>query len=190
MPQQELLKRVAGLLDGLGIDYLVSGSIASSYYGEPRATHDLDLVVTLHQEDIDALTAAFRSPEFFLSRAAIEEAVQHRSMFNIIAVDGADKIDFWLLKDEPFDQSRFARRRRVRLFDADIMIASPEDMIVMKLRWSHMSGGSLKQRNDIRGIRETQTGRLDWDYIEHWAEKLGVVDELRKIANAPQTEDS
>ena len=45
MSQQELLTAVAAALDRIGIQYMVTGSIASSLYGEPRLSHDIDVLV-------------------------------------------------------------------------------------------------------------------------------------------------
>jgi protein-tyrosine-phosphatase len=63
MSQQELLKKVVEVLGNLGIDYMVSGSIASSLQGEPRSTHDIDIVVAIRQSSAKTLAAAFPAPE-------------------------------------------------------------------------------------------------------------------------------
>jgi len=47
MSQQELLAKVVSVLESLGVDYMVTGSLASSIQGEPRSTHDIDLVVAI-----------------------------------------------------------------------------------------------------------------------------------------------
>ena len=43
MEQDDLLRYVVGVLERLGVDYLVTGSTATIYFGEPRrasrATH-------------------------------------------------------------------------------------------------------------------------------------------------------
>ena len=47
MSQQELLKRVVRILDGAKIKYMLTGSVVSSLQGEPRSTHDIDIVVAI-----------------------------------------------------------------------------------------------------------------------------------------------
>jgi len=94
MSQQELLGLVARVLDENGIDYMVTGSVASSVQGEPRASHDIDLVVAMPDAAIDALCAAFRAPGYYLSRDAVRDAIRRRSMFNLLSVDTGDKVDF------------------------------------------------------------------------------------------------
>ena len=86
------------------------GLYASSLQVEPRLTHDIDLVVQLNRQASDELAAAFPHPDFYLDAVSIGELTDRKSQFNLIDVTTGDKVDFWILTDEPFDQSRFSRR--------------------------------------------------------------------------------
>lgn len=174
MSQQELLKRVASALDSCGIPYMVTGSIASGLYGEPRATHDIDLVTDLPKEKIDRLASCFASPSFFLQKESLLQAVENGTMFNLLSVDEGDKVDFWMLTGDPFDQSRFSRKVAKSIGGIPIWVSAPEDIILVKLRWSRLSGGSEKQLVDALRVYEVQRGTLDEDYIAEWVEQLGV----------------
>src|SRR3954469_9389509 len=174
MSQPELLKHVVGILGTLGIDYMVTGSIASSLQGAPRSTHDIDLVVALSTEDIDRLYGAFDPSDFDLSKQAMEEAVRLGRMFNLLEYSSGDKVDFWLLTDSLFDESRFARKRKAEFLGHAVKVSAPEDTILAKLRWAAESGGSEKQLGDARGVLELQGDILDRDYINDWATRLGV----------------
>jgi hypothetical protein len=174
MSQPELLKRVVAVLDQAGIAYMVTGSIASSVYGAPRLTHDVDLVVDLPPEGLKPLIAAFPGPEFYLSEEAALDAIRGRSMFNLLWIDTGAKVDFWLVTPTPFDQSRFPRRRVIEALGLRFSIASPEDMILVKLRWCQDSGGSEKQFLDALRVYEVQHEILDSGYLEHWARELHV----------------
>jgi hypothetical protein len=176
MPQPELLSRVIQVLDTAGVEYMLTGSLASSIQGQPRSTHDIDLVVNLPLSAVPALVAAFPPPEFFLPEAAARDAIQNRSMFNLIVPAEDDKVDFWLLTDEPFDRTRFARRVAQTIAGQTVYLSSPEDTILAKLRWSRMSGGSEKQFKDALSVYEVQFGRLDLAYLEQWANTLSVQD--------------
>src|SRR5688572_7258863 len=101
MSQQKLLERVVGVLDSLGISYMITGSIASSILGEPRSTHDIDLVVQIPATKIGELLAAFPAPDFLLQDDVVRDAVRNQSMFNLLSLNDGDKVDFWLLTDEP-----------------------------------------------------------------------------------------
>jgi hypothetical protein len=177
MSQQELLRKVIMVLDASGMDYMLTGSFVSSLQGEPRASHDLDLVVALTPSGVDALLATFPSPRYYLDRQSVESALNasgpHRQ-FNLLDVDEGDKVDFWLLSDEPFDQSRFSRKYIDDIGGLRVKVSRPEDTILMKLSWAQMSGGSEKQFGDALRVYEIQSGRLDLGYLEQWAGTLGV----------------
>ena len=113
MSQQELLKRVVQVLADLKIEYMVTGSVTSSLQGEPRSTHDIDIVVDLSQDAANRLRGKFPASDFYVSSDAIRDALKQRTMFNLVDLVGGDKVDFWILTDEPFDRLRFARRRLV-----------------------------------------------------------------------------
>lgn len=174
MSQQELLKRVVTALDAAGIDYMVTGSIASSLQGEPRATHDLDVVVQISPEQLPDLIRAFPRAEFYIDEAAARSAIQSRGMFNLLEITEGDKVDFWLLTDEPFDRSRFARKYAENVFGIRLKVSRPEDTILQKLKWMAHSGGSERAFIDAVRVYEVQHGQLDNEYIEKWALQLGV----------------
>ena len=174
MSQQELLALVSTTCERLGLEYFITGSWSSSYQGEPRATHDLDLVVQLSRRNIRPLLDAFSDERFYLSSDSIEQAIQHNSMFNLLDSYSGDKVDFWLLTDEPWDQKRFERRMKTQIMGIETFVSSPEDTILAKLRWAKLSGGSEKQMNDARGILAVQAQQLDFEYIVRWANQLEV----------------
>ncbi len=139
------------MLRALGIEYMVTGSYASSMQGAPRSTHDLDLVVALPDEASSArLAAAFPAPDFYVDRDAVRAAVRSRRMFNVLDARTGEKVDFWLLTDEAFDRSRFARRRAEALPGGGppIDVSRSEDTILMKLCWTKLAGGSEKHFTD------------------------------------------
>lgn len=156
------------------MDYMLTGSLASSLQGEPRSTHDIDIVVNLSRSHIDSLLAAFPSPRFYLSADSIHDAIDRAGMFNLLETGSGEKVDFWMLTDEPFDQSRFGRRRQSSFAGLTVSVSAPEDTILAKLRWAMMSGGSEKQFGDALHVFETQGSALDTVYLEQWARKLDV----------------
>ncbi len=174
MSQQELLTRVIRTLEALELEYMLTGSLASSLHGEPRLTHDIDMVVALKTEAIPRLPGAFPPPEFYLSEQSIHEAIRTESMFMLLHTVEGDKIDFWILTDSPFDQSRLQRRVCERIDGLEVAVSSPEDTILAKLRWAKLSGGSAKHLGDARSVYEVQYDILDLDYLETWADRLEI----------------
>lgn len=187
MSQQELLARVVRVLNDLGIEYMVSGSLVSSLQGEPRATHDIDIVVALKRSDVKDLPEAFPPPEYYLSEESILSALETEGMFNLIAVKAGDKVDFWVLTNQPFDTSRFARKYVEKVMGMEIAVSSPEDTILMKLSWAHKSGGSEKHFTDALRVYEVQYGQLDMGYLEEWANRLGIEPLYKKLREEAET---
>ena len=184
MSQPELLKLVTRRLEAAGIDYMITGSVASSLQGEPRATHDIDVVVAIRAPAAAAaagLKAEFPEPDFYLDETAVREAIVARGMFNLIDAREGDKVDFWLLTEDAFDHARFERRYVERFEDARLMVSRPEDTILMKLRWAAMLGGSEKQFVDALRVYEVQHGRLDESYLDRWAATLGLTGALARL---------
>lgn len=171
-------------MDRLAIPYMVTGSIASSLQGEPRASHDIDLVVEIKLSVVDALVAAFPPPAFYLDKDAILDALARQGMFNLIDVRSGDKVDFWVLTDDAFDQCRFARRHTRTAANAEFQVSRPEDTILMKLRWAEMSGGSAKQFTDALRVYEVQFAALDINYLTEWVGKLGLAAAWRQLQQA------
>ena len=116
------------------------------------------------------------------------EAVSTRGMANLIDTVSGDKVDFWLLTETPFDLSRFARRYYEDLPGMQMAVSSPEDTILMKLRWSKMSGGSEKQFTDAVRVYEVQYEKLDHKYLREWTLKLGVENEMDKLLFEAETD--
>lgn len=160
---------------------MITGSTASSLQGEPRLTHDLDVVVVISAAQVSALVAAFPSPDFCVSREAIEEAIETGGTFNVLETVEGDKVDFWMLTEDAFDQSRFSRRYEEEVFGVRFKVSSPEDTILAKLRWADLSGGSEKQFQDALRVYEVQAEALDTRYIARWADKLGVSEGWERI---------
>jgi hypothetical protein len=177
MSQQELLRKVVGVLEASKTPYMVTGSFVSSVQGEPRSSHDIDLIVSLGDEGVEALLIEFPPPAYYLDSASIAAARSSGEkfrQFNLLDVEQGDKVDFWLLSDDPYDQARFARRYVDELDGIHAAISRPEDTILMKLVWSNLSGGSSKQLGDALRVYEVQHSRLDLNYLQNWAKDLQV----------------
>jgi hypothetical protein len=184
MSQSGRLSYLAATLDRLAVPYMLTGSLVSSLQGEPRATHDIDIVVDLPADRIDSAFEAFPPPDFYVDREAMAEAVRTRGMFNVLDLREGDKFDFWLLTEEPFDRSRFARRRRFDVDGLTIPISAPEDTILMKLKWSRDAGGSQRQFRDAKRVFELQRARLDMDYLNQWISDLRLNEDWTRLLAA------
>jgi hypothetical protein len=166
------------VLDQLQIRYALGGSMASSIFGKPRFTEDADLSVEpfpgKEQTFAESLDASF-----YVSLDAVKQAVRERRSFNVIHTTSGFKIDVFISKESPFEQSAFLRRRQALLTNEPIYVLSPEDIILHKLEWFRLGGGvSDRQWGDILGVLQVQRDQLDFTYLEHWAKSLGLSDLL------------
>jgi hypothetical protein len=174
--QQQLLSSVVKVLDALGIDYMVTGAVASSLQGSPRAVHDIDILVRLNEEDPERLLEAFPPPEFHLNEASMRDAISAGGSFSLIHPQSGVKVDFWILTDDGLDRSRLARKQTVIFHGLQFNVSAPEDTILIKLKWAKVMGGKGKLFNDALHIYELQFEKLDLNYLKHWARELGIDD--------------
>ena len=187
MSQSELLKKAVAALESANTPYMLTGSFASSLQGEPRLTHDIDLVVAITPDGARSLLAAFPEPNYDLDELAVNEAIVRKSHFNLLDVLGGDKVDSWMLTDELFDQSRFARRYIEHFDGTPLYVSRPEVTVLMKLRWAVMSGGSEKPFGDCQSVYELQENSLDLPYMEKWASLLGLTEIWERLKREAKT---
>jgi hypothetical protein len=172
--QSELLRHCIDVLERLQVPYMIVGSFASSAYGEPRFTQDIDIVVELAAERVSAFCAAFPQPDFYLSEQAVHDAVRGRFQFNVLHPASGNKIDFMLPRDDDWGRVQLQRRQPVQLLpDRLAYAARPEDVILGKM-WYYQEGGSEKHLRDITGILRIRGDRIDQGDVGQWAEKLGL----------------
>jgi predicted nucleotidyltransferase len=177
MEQSELLRKMAETLDKLGIAYAVVGSTASTMYGDPRLTNDIDIVIDLQPHQVDAFCSEFPDAEFYLSRAAVESAVRKQFQFNIIHPASGFKVDCFIAGSDPFDRDQLDRAVRVPKEGGGytVQFAAPEDVVIKKMEYFRI-GESEKHIRDICGILKHEGTRIDRDYIGRWAERKGLAE--------------
>lgn len=166
---------------------MIGGSLASAVYGVARATMDADLVADIHPALIPALVSALEG-EFFIDAEMIRDAILHCSNFNLIHLETMFKVDVFLLKQRPFDLSQMERRISQAIGDEPeewAYFSTAEDVILAKLEWYRAGGeASERQWRDILGVLNLQSDRLDFQYLQNWASRLGIQDLLRKALAA------
>ena len=125
---------------------MVGGSHAAMYYGEPRLTRDIDVVVTLQRQ--------IRPVQYHPPGSGLQ-------------------IDVYVNPDTPYDRVRLARRQKLPLAPGvDAYFARPEDVILYKLLYAR-EGGEIHLR-DVLGIIRVSGPDLDERYVVEWADRLGL----------------
>jgi hypothetical protein len=167
--------RVADALTDCGIAYLLAGSFSSNYYGVPRSTKDADLVVQL-RGGVGGDFAARLGKDFEIDPQLSFETNTGTYRQLIKHSDIPFKVELFLLSSDPHDQMRFQRRVEIESFGRRIWLPTPEDVIVMKVRW-----GRGRDKDDVRAVMSVQQGKLDWPYIENWCDRHGTRSLLEEI---------
>lgn len=175
---------IARTFDALGIRYLVGGSVASSVYGIPRATQDVDLVADIQLSQVDAVTKAMAG-EFYVDADMIRDAIRRHASFNMVHLETMFKADIFILQGDSWSREEMARARAEELEipggKVNIRFASPEDTLLHKLIWYKLGNQiSDRQWSDILGVLKVQGDVLDHAYLDRWAPLLDVFDLLQR----------
>lgn len=182
----EVTLQVTAVLEELGVPYVIGGSLASTLHGMIRTTQDSDIITGMRPEHISSFVSSLQN-EFFIDEEMITDAIQHNSSFNIIHRATMFKVDIFIPRPHPFQQSQISRAQRHSFAlenEISANFASAEDTILAKLEWYRMGGEtSERQWRDILGILKTRAGELDIEYLKKWAMDLGVHDLLQRALN-------
>jgi hypothetical protein len=178
-----VLREVLRVLTQLDIVHALGGSMASSLYGVARFTRDADLTVEPFPGKEEAFAAAF-GPDYYLSLPAIRQAVAQRSSFNVLHTREGFKVDLFVRKDQPFEESALKRRIMLALPDMlqqALAVLAAEDVLLFKLLWYRLGQEvSAQQWTDVIGVLRVQKGHLDEAYLDHWAAAVNVMDLLAR----------
>ena len=179
----EVTLKVTGVLENLGVPYLIGGSLASTLHGMVRTTQDSDIIAEMRSEHVKPFVDTLQS-EFFIDEEMISQSIQRHSSFNIIHRDSMFKVDVFIPRPRPFQQSQLARAQRQNFAletEMSANFASPEDTILSKLEWYRMGGEvSDRQWRDVLGVLKTRVGELDLKYLRKWAKELQISDLLER----------
>jgi hypothetical protein len=178
--QASVFTTVLDVLERNQIPYMITGSVASVLYGEPRMTLDMDIVLDIAPHQVRPFVQAFGN-DYYVDETSIRDAIQRRWYFNIIHGSSGAKVDFYVVQDTPYAREAFGRRRNDQFSHAvRAYFTSAEDTIIGKLQYYH-DGGSEKHLRDIRGILRSMPAKLDMGYLDKWATDLGLAEEWAAV---------
>jgi hypothetical protein len=181
MTLEDLVRRLVDALEAVRIEYVLVGSLSSNFYGVARSTQDADIVVSCSVSRIAELVEALGQQFERDPQLAFETVTSTRKLL-LREKNTGFQIEVFFLSDDAHDRERFARRRRVAIFDRMAFLLSVEDVLITKLRWLHLAG-RRKDEDDIRAVLQLQHQRIDWPYVEQWCDRHGtrqLLDRLRQ----------
>ena len=168
------LASLVARLDAAGIPSMLVGSTAAGVHGRTRTTHDADLVIAPTADQLRAFVRALPSESFYCDESVALDALRRASQFNVLDLDTGWKFDLLIRKSRPFSREEFDRRVRVAAFGTELAVATVEDVVLAKLEWSELAGGSERQIEDVTELVRLAGDDLDREYIERWLDDLGV----------------
>lgn len=183
MTSEDLVVAVFDALMALGVPFMVSGSLASNFYGVPRATQDADLVLDLDRLAVDAFRERLGGRFDVDAQLAFETVTGSRRIM-ARATDSGFQVELFDRTDDAHDRERFARRQVVQVLERAVALPTAEDVIITKLRWAK-AAGRRKDFEDARNVAAVQSATLDWDYLHRWCRDLDVLDLLDTIRVSP-----
>jgi hypothetical protein len=166
------------------IQYFITGSTASMYYGEPRLTLDIDVVVHLTRSDVEKLPSLFPEEHYYCPPPEVIHIECNRDThghFNLIHPASGFKADIYPASDEPLNEWAFQHRKREDMGDGlKIWIAPPEYVIIRKLEYFR-EGGSEKHLRDIKSMLSLSGNELDRTFLEAELQKRGLTAEWERL---------
>jgi hypothetical protein len=172
----------------MGVPHYVTGSLASSLHGEPRATNDADVVAVLGPHQFTRLRDELKG-RFYLDEEDYLHAVAESRSFNLIDEVELAKVDVFCVRRVGYQAEALARAVTMELGPDDpfsaVKVASAADVLLSKLRWYRLGGEvSDRQWRDLLGVARAQQGALDHEYLRRWSQDQGTLDLLERVLSA------
>ncbi len=163
------LEKIVEIFETESIGYMVVGGFALSYYNRFRFTADIDCVIQVYPHHVEQIIKYF--PDWLHSLEFFKDSALRGRLFNITDFETGVKYDFMPYIDSDYNYVAFERRRKVDFMDISCFIATPEDLVIAKLKWYEMSE-SAKQLEDIKFL--LTLSELDFQYLEGWVNRLNI----------------
>jgi len=172
----ESLKRVVKLLNKGNYEYVLTGSMAMSFYTVPRMTRDADILIKLFAKDTDEFLEIF-SNDYYIDKNMLNDSIKSGMMFNILDKRTFFKIDFIFKTRDEFEEMIFQRKNKMKVNSLEIYVISIEDLIIAKLIWAKDSFSEMQ----LNYIRQLMNNNFDKDYVLSWVRKIDLENIFNKL---------
>jgi predicted nucleotidyltransferase len=182
----KILSKVAAILKNLKIPYAVTGGVAVAVWGRARYTADIDIVVDIApqklQQLISRLSKIDKGVYLDVDTDAPIDFLKKRRSFNLIHSHSGVKVDFIIKKDNEFARMELGRAIKKDFYGQEIFFISPEDLVLIKLKW-HKESESSRHLEDAESILKISKEKMDIKYLRKWAKQMrttGILNDLLK----------
>lgn len=178
---EEFVRLVIDALEAAGIEYLIGGAVATWAWGEPRSTMDLDMVVNIPIEGIEALSQELKKRDMLVpAEIILDNILETRAdlPINAIHMYSGFKADLYPVRaGDELRESAFARRHKIDMGTplGVIYAHSPEDLIIYKV-WYYSLSFQTKHVRDVISIIHALKEQLDYAYIDFWVKRKNLSD--------------
>jgi hypothetical protein len=180
MTIEELANSAIDLCESLDAEYMVTGALAFNFYGIPRSTKDVDLVIDVSNPS--ALSSIIKGLEPAISfggQVQFDTITWGKRHIGRPVGTTALSIELFELFDDPFVMSQFKRRVQIpsAQLNRKMHIPTAEDVVVQKLRWARPK--DLEDARDVLAVQDP--ARLDMAHVEKWCTEHGTIERLKDI---------
>jgi len=162
------------LLNKHRIKYLFTGALAVNYYGRPRTSMDIDVIIDNDENKLMKIVKSLKARGLNVIESDVKQAIREGSHFSVFSEYSPYYFDFKVVK--PIEKSMLNRTIIVKLWRRKAYLPKPEDLIVSKLIF-----GSEQDINDVKSILLRQKGKIDYKYLRNLSIEKNVIDKLEKL---------
>jgi hypothetical protein len=183
MPELNLFLIFIKPLNAMGIPYVVTGSVASILYGEPRMTHDIDLIVEIQDRQIPRFFQAFPEAAFYVPPQdiiRIENSREERGHINLIHHKTGFKADIYFVGQDELCIWAIENALTLQYHNCSLKIAPPEYVILRKLEY-YREGQVQKHLIDIRNIMIHSEDKINFQWLSEKIKHLALDNEWQTV---------
>lgn len=169
--QKSVLKDCTDRFSRLGIQYMLTGSMAMATYAMMRMTNDIDIVLELKASDASRIIAAFE-PDYYIPHGLVSDAISRQRMFNMLHQAMIVKVDCVISKDDAFQRQAFSMRELRPFAGMDVWVISKDDLILSKMNWAKETRSEMQ----VRDVSNIMRNGFDEPYVKEWVDRLDLRD--------------